>query len=70
MVNRRDSDQLRMKDHYVTKWNGMTACGRDSLVEDLNQALEWDLVTCNRCLGKIPNTSDNSEKDYEKENGK
>ena len=35
-------------DHYVEKWDGITACGRDSLVQDLDQTRDIDLTTC-RC---------------------
>jgi len=42
--------QDKMKDHYVKKWDGVTACGKDSLTLDLNQARDWDLVNCKNCL--------------------
>ncbi len=42
--------QEKMKDHHVKKWDKITTCGRDSLKEELNQTLDWDLVTCGHCL--------------------
>ena len=47
---RTPSQQERMKNHYVSVWDGHTACGRDSFLKDLNQALEWNLVACGHCL--------------------
>ncbi len=37
-------------DHKVQKWEGITACGRES--GNLNQVLDWDLTTCKQCLKK------------------
>jgi hypothetical protein len=52
-MSRPDFRQEKMKDHHVEAWDGMTACGRDSIIEDLNQVLDEDLVTCKRCLDKL-----------------
>ena len=49
-MNRPDWRQLSMRDHFVREWDGVTACGRDSLEGDLNQTVDWDLVTCLLCL--------------------
>ena len=49
---RKSGEQDRLKDHHVPKWDGISDCGQDTLAEDLNQTLDWDLVTCKRCLEK------------------
>lgn len=54
MKPRTDSQLDRLKDHHVQEWDKITACGRDSLIEDLSQTLDWDLVNCKKCLVKEP----------------
>jgi len=38
------------KIHFVWTWEGITACGRDSLVQDLDQTNNRKIVTCKNCL--------------------
>ncbi len=40
------------KYHKVESWDGPTACGYDSGKQDLDQAIDWDLVNCKKCLKK------------------